>query len=102
MVAVPSPSYPIHIYGPVIAGANVRGIPVHSTDDFLAELEQSVPLMYRLLGAISKLEPAKEDDSLTIQITRPKIRLLGRLYFQLTEPYTNTSLSLHAQLVHLS
>ena len=46
VVAVPSPSYPIHIYGPVIAGANVRGIPVHSTDDFLAELEQSVPLMY--------------------------------------------------------
>jgi alanine-synthesizing transaminase len=46
VVAVPSPSYPIHIYGPVIAGANVRGIPVHSTDDFLAELEQTVPLMY--------------------------------------------------------
>ena len=46
VVAVPSPSYPIHIYGPVIAGANVRGIPVHSTDEFLAELEQSVPLMY--------------------------------------------------------
>src|SRR6202051_2846295 len=46
VVAVPSPSYPIHIYGPVISGANVRAIPVHSTDDFLAELEHSVPLMY--------------------------------------------------------
>src|ERR1700755_2002516 len=46
VVAVPSPSYPIHIYGPVIAGANVRAIPVHSTDDFLAELEHAVPLMY--------------------------------------------------------
>ena len=46
VVVVPSPSYPIHIYGPVIAGANVHGIPVHSTDDFLAELEHSIPLMY--------------------------------------------------------
>src|ERR1700742_3243809 len=46
VVAVPSPSYPIHLYGPVIAGANVRAIPVHSTDEFLADLERSVPLMY--------------------------------------------------------
>ena len=46
VVVVPSPSYPIHIYGPVIAGANVHGIAVHSTEDFLAELEHSIPLMY--------------------------------------------------------
>ena len=46
VVVVPSPSYPIHIYGPVIAAANVRGIAVHNTDDCLAELEHSVPLMY--------------------------------------------------------
>ena len=46
VVAVPSPSYPIHIYGPVIAAANVRAIPVHNTEDFLAELEHTVPLMY--------------------------------------------------------
>ena len=46
VVVVPSPSYPIHIYGPVIAGANVRGIAVHSTEDFLSELEHSIPLMY--------------------------------------------------------
>jgi alanine-synthesizing transaminase len=46
VVVVPSPSYPIHIFGPVIGGAMVRAIPVHSTDDFLAELERSVPLMY--------------------------------------------------------
>ena len=43
---VPNPSYPIHIYGPVIAGANVRSVAVHSTDEFLAELEHSIPLMY--------------------------------------------------------
>jgi alanine-synthesizing transaminase len=46
VVVVPSPSYPIHLYGPVIAGATVRGIHVHSTEEFLAELEHSIPLMY--------------------------------------------------------
>jgi alanine-synthesizing transaminase len=46
VVVVPNPSYPIHIYGPVIAGANIHGIAVHSTDNFLAELEHSIPLMY--------------------------------------------------------
>jgi alanine-synthesizing transaminase len=46
MVLVPNPSYPIHIYGPVIAGANIRSIAIHDTDSFLAELEQSIPLMY--------------------------------------------------------
>jgi len=28
-VLVPNPSYPIHIYGPVIAGAHVVSMPVH-------------------------------------------------------------------------
>ncbi|MFY9936078.1 MAG: alanine transaminase [Silvibacterium sp.] len=46
MVLVPNPSYPIHIYGPVIAGANIRSIAIHNTDSFLAELEQTIPLMY--------------------------------------------------------
>src|SRR6201994_3385275 len=46
VVVVPNPSYPIHIYGPIIAGANVRSVAVHNTDEFLAELEQSIPLMY--------------------------------------------------------
>jgi alanine-synthesizing transaminase len=46
VVIVPSPSYPIHIYGPVISGANVHGVAVHCTEDFLAELERSIPLMY--------------------------------------------------------
>ena len=45
-VVVPNPSYPIHIYGPIIAGANIRSVAVHNTDDFLAELEQAIPLMY--------------------------------------------------------
>ena len=45
-VVVPNPAYPIHIYGPVIAGANIRSVAVHNTDDFLAELERTIPMMY--------------------------------------------------------
>ena len=44
-VLVPNPSYPIHIYGPVIAGAHVVSVPVHNQDDFLAELEGLIPRM---------------------------------------------------------
>ncbi|HTW44750.1 MAG TPA: alanine transaminase [Acidobacteriaceae bacterium] len=46
VVLVPNPSYPIHIYGPVIAGANIRSVAIHDTDSFLCELEQAIPLMY--------------------------------------------------------
>jgi alanine-synthesizing transaminase len=46
VVVVPNPSYPIHIYGPVISGASIRSVAVHNTDDFLAELEHVIPLMY--------------------------------------------------------
>src|ERR1700744_5131901 len=41
VVMVPNPSYPIHIYGPVIAGANIRSVAIHNADHFLAELEQA-------------------------------------------------------------
>jgi alanine-synthesizing transaminase len=44
-VVVPNPSYPIHIYGPVIAGAHVVSVPVHDGDQFLAELEALIPRM---------------------------------------------------------
>ena len=44
-VVVPNPSYPIHIYGPVIAGAHVVSVPVHDTESFLAELEAIIPRM---------------------------------------------------------
>jgi len=46
VVLVPNPSYPIHIYGPVIAGANIRSVAIHNTDLFLAELEETIPLTY--------------------------------------------------------
>jgi len=44
-VLVPNPSYPIHIYGPVIAGAHVVSVPVHDQADFLAQLEELIPRM---------------------------------------------------------
>ena len=46
MVLVPNPSYPIHIYGPVIAGANIRSMAIDDTDSFLEQLRQTIPLMY--------------------------------------------------------
>jgi len=38
---VPSPSYPIHIWGPLFAGADVREIPVGSGEDFFENVQQS-------------------------------------------------------------
>jgi len=44
-VVVPNPSYPIHIYGPAIAGAHVVSVPVENQEQFLAELENLIPRM---------------------------------------------------------
>ena len=44
-VLVPNPSYPIHIYGPVIAGAHIISVPVHDQEQFLAQLEDLIPRM---------------------------------------------------------
>lgn len=41
-VLVPNPSYPIHIYGAVIAGANIRSVRMTPGSDFFAELERAV------------------------------------------------------------
>jgi alanine-synthesizing transaminase len=41
-VLVPNPSYPIHIYGPVIAGADIRHVPITADADFFAELEAAI------------------------------------------------------------
>ncbi len=41
-VLVPNPSYPIHIYGPVIAGSDIRHVPITPDVDFFAELEQAI------------------------------------------------------------
>ncbi len=46
-VAVPNPSYPIHIFGPVIAGSRVQSIPIAdaNADEVLARLEDELPRM---------------------------------------------------------
>ena len=46
-VAVPNPSYPIHIYGPVIAGSKVQSINIADScaDEVLARLEYGLPRM---------------------------------------------------------
>ena len=42
VVLVPNPSYPIHIYGPVIAGADIRHVPMSMDVDFFDELEKAI------------------------------------------------------------
>jgi alanine-synthesizing transaminase len=44
-VLVPNPSYPIHIYGPAIAGAHVVSVPIHDREEFLAQIEEMIPRM---------------------------------------------------------
>ena len=41
-VLVPNPSYPIHIYGPVIAGGDIRHVPITPDGDFFGELESAI------------------------------------------------------------
>ncbi len=41
-VLVPNPSYPIHPYGFVIAGADIRHVPMTPNVDFFAELEKAI------------------------------------------------------------
>jgi alanine-synthesizing transaminase len=48
-VLVPDPSYPIHIYGAVIAGADIRSVPLlpgASEQQFFAELERAIKGSY--------------------------------------------------------
>ncbi len=42
IVLVPNPSYPIHIYGPVIAGADIRHVPMIAGVDFFETLEHAI------------------------------------------------------------
>jgi alanine-synthesizing transaminase len=45
-VLVPNPSYPIHIYGPVIAGGDIRHVPITPDVDFIAELESAIRTLF--------------------------------------------------------
>ena len=46
VVLVPNPSYPIHIYGPVISGADIRHVPMTPGVDFFEELQRSIRESY--------------------------------------------------------
>ena len=41
-VLVPNPSYPIHIYGAIIAGADIRSVRMTPGVDFFAELQRAI------------------------------------------------------------
>ena len=41
-VLVPNPSYPIHIYGAIIAGADIRSVRMTGEVDFFEELERAI------------------------------------------------------------
>jgi alanine-synthesizing transaminase len=41
-VLVPNPSYPIHIYGAIIAGADIRSVRMTADVDFFEELERAI------------------------------------------------------------
>jgi alanine-synthesizing transaminase len=41
-VLVPNPSYPIHIYGAIIAGADIRSVRITAGVDFFGELERAI------------------------------------------------------------
>lgn len=45
-VLVPNPSYPIHIYGAVIAGADIRSVRMEPGVDFFAELQRAIRESY--------------------------------------------------------
>jgi len=42
VVLVPNPSYPIHPYGFIMAGASIRHIPIGAGQDFIANLKRAV------------------------------------------------------------
>lgn len=41
-ILVPDPSYPIHIYGFVMTGANIRHLPMHDENVFLEALQKAI------------------------------------------------------------
>jgi alanine-synthesizing transaminase len=45
-VLVPNPSYPIHIYGAIIAGADIRSVRMAPGVDFFAEVERAISELF--------------------------------------------------------
>ena len=46
VVLVPDPAYPIHQYSVIIAGGDLRTVPLTGTEDFFTNLEQAVTLTW--------------------------------------------------------
>lgn len=46
IVLVPNPSYPIHLYAAVIAGADIRGVRMDQFDDFFPYLERTLKTIF--------------------------------------------------------
>ncbi len=56
---VPSPSYPIHIYGPLFAGADLRQVPMGTDADFFEGLDDG------LAGGLAQTPRARSSRSRT-------------------------------------
>ena len=98
-VLVPDPSYPIHIYGAVIAGADIRSVPLVPGVDFFAELERAIRGSYpkpkmMVLGFQPKL----------VILVLAVVAFLAAAYFWihwLNVPTGNGCIALYAILVWL-
>jgi hypothetical protein len=63
---------------------------------------QNVKLMYDLLSSIAVLPELKKTDSPAFKNNCRVLRLLRAFYHHILEAYTNTKLSIHEQLTHIS
>ncbi len=64
--------------------------------------KQDVPLTLGPLSCFRAQSEERDDDSVSLKASRRIFNLLGHLYTDLLEPYTNVTLSLSDQLLHLS
>ncbi len=71
-VLVPDPSYPIHIYGAVIAGADIRSVPLVPGVDFFGELER----------AIRGSDPEAQDDDPGLSVSNPTAQCVELDFFE--------------------
>ena len=61
IVLVPNPSYPIHAFGFIIAGASVRHVPVGPGIDFMRELDKAVTHSVPAPVALAAQFPGQSD-----------------------------------------
>ncbi len=92
-VLVPNPSYPIHIYGPVIAGAHIVSVPVHDQESFLAAARRPHPAHDPAPQGPHRQLPLEPDDRVrraavprAPRRTRPRARLLSHSRPRLRRP----------------